>query len=187
MTEWSERLREAMRDADMSAAELARRLDVDGSRIRKYVGGNVEGPRGDLFERMSATLGVETLWLRDGLAPKRPGDLASPAPGESGDDILHRREMAQRIAGERQRRRIASVESAAAGTVVSSLRWRKIEAGEVAPTPLELRAISERLWCSLDWIVGGHVTPIDDVDAVGTDRARRHLQEENSRPMRNRS
>lgn len=181
MEHWHERYARALTDAGISAAELARRVGISDSLARKYGKGKVTAPRGDLMARIAAELGVEKLWLSDGVEPMRPGELAERQPGESGDDILHRREMAQRIAGARTRRQIATVESAASGTVISAVRWRKIESGQIAPTPLELRVISERLWCSLDWIVSGHVTPIDDGDPVATAKVRRFMQEENSR------
>lgn len=175
---WTDRLVAECEAQDLKLDALDRAAGLPVGRARTYKNKRSDQPRGDALPRYARALGVELLWLRDGVEPRRAGELAVPAPGESGDDILHRRQVAERIAGARVRRQIASPELAALGTIISGRRWRQIEAGGVSPTPLELQAISERLWSSLDWLVSGHVTPIDEYDPVQTEKVRRALHEE---------
>lgn len=163
-------------------ADLARRLDVDPAKIRKYRQGGVDQPRGEMLSQIALALGVELLWLRDGIEPKRAGDRAAADPAVSGDEVLHRRAMAQRIAGARARRGIATPELAALGTIIDGRRWRRIEMGEIAPTPLELQVISDRLHESLDWLVSGHATPIDSSNPVEVEKARRAMHEQRRPP-----
>lgn len=188
MEHWSDRLGAAFAASDFkSKAQLARKAGVAEASVRKYFASGVAQPRGPVMGQLAAALGVELLWLQEGVAPMRAGEMAADAAGpgeESGDAILHRREVARRIAGVRLKRQIASPESAALGTIISGARWRRIEAGAASPSPMELQAISNRLQSSLDWLVSGHVTPIDEYDPVATERVRRHLQESADRPPR---
>lgn len=185
MEHWSERLRAAYAESGYrSKADLARRVGITADSMRKYFSGDVAQPRGKIMSALAEALGVETLWLLEGVAPRRAGDLAEPDPGESGDTFLHRREVAKRIAGLRAKRGIATPEAAALSTIISGARWRRIESGAARPETLELQAISQRLGSSLDWIVSGSVTPIDEYDPVETERARQQLHEPTTRPPR---
>jgi transcriptional regulator with XRE-family HTH domain len=177
MEKWNDRLIRALAETRVTRAELARRIDEQPTLIRSYTSGRTANPRGDIVRRIADALGVEYLWLRDGVAPMRAGGMADDDPQSLGDTLIHRREMAERIAGCRKRRGIASPEQAALGTIISGRRWRDIETGRVAPSPLELRVISERVHDSLDWIVSGSVTPIDSSNPVATEQARRWLNE----------
>lgn len=174
---WTERLVEEAERQELPLDQLDARAGLPVGRARQYKNKRSDNPRGDALRRYAVALGVEVLWLRDGVEPRAAGDHARQMPDETGDDVLHRRELARRITGARIRRQIATPELAALGTVVSGRRWRQIEAGAVSPKPLELQAISERLWTSLDWLVSGHVTPIEDHDPVQTERVRRAMNE----------
>lgn len=57
--------------------ELARRTGLLASRIRKYASGKGNQPRGDALSLIAKALGVELLWLRDNIPPKR----ATPVEG----------------------------------------------------------------------------------------------------------
>lgn len=185
MEHWSDRLRAAYAEsAYRSKADLARRVGITADSIRKYFAGDVAQPRGKVMGALAGALGVETLWLMEGVAPKRAGEMAEAEPGESGDAFLHRREVARRIAGLRAKRGIATPEAAALSTILSGARWRRIESGAARPETIELQAISQRLGSSLDWIVSGSVTPIDEYDLAETERASRQLHEPAARQPR---
>lgn len=174
---WTDRLIAEAALQGMALDQLDLKAGLTKGRARQYKSKRNDAPRGDTLARYAAALGVELLWLRDGIEPRRPGDSALGDINATADEILHRREVAERIAGARKRRGIMTVEAAAIGTVIRSERWRRIEAGDAAPTSLELRVISERLWTSLDWLVSGHLTPIDDREPVAEEKARRYVQE----------
>lgn len=151
---WSARLIEAMEERRISAADLARETGIPATSIRKYRSGVVAQPRGDLLPSIARALGVEALWLRDGAAPKRAGDLATQSETESADLILHRRQIAQRIARARRDCGFDTPEEAALGTILDGPRWRRIESGALSPTHLDLVAVSDRLNLTVDWLLG---------------------------------
>lgn len=145
----------------MNRAAIGRAAGIPPGRIRQYVSAKTDNPRGDEVRRIAAALGVEYLWLRDGIGPKRRGD------GE-GDPVerVRANQAAQHDFGGRMRdRREAlgmSIERATAGLAMSTNRWSAIETGSEAPDLIELQVIAERLRESLDWLVSGiATTPID--------------------------
>jgi len=70
MQGWHQRLRAVLQRRGWSQAELARRSGVGIEKIRKYVQGKVEQPRGDAVQRLADALEVHPLWLRDGVGPE---------------------------------------------------------------------------------------------------------------------
>ena len=73
MSMWARRLKEAMDEAGMGKADLARRSGVPYDSVSKYVDGGVEAPRGDRLKRLAEALEVNRLWLTEGVGPKRNG------------------------------------------------------------------------------------------------------------------
>lgn len=67
---WAERLRQAMTWKEWTAGELARRTGIDTARLYKYLQGRVAQPRGDVIERIAEAMGVNELWLRNGIGPQ---------------------------------------------------------------------------------------------------------------------
>lgn len=65
--EWASRLQAAFEEKGWSAAELARRSDVPYDSVKKYLAGKVKQPRGDTLDRLADALGVERLYLKEGL------------------------------------------------------------------------------------------------------------------------
>jgi transcriptional regulator with XRE-family HTH domain len=67
--DWSARLRQALAWKEWSTNELSSRSRIAPARLYKYLQGRVAQPRGDVVERLARTLGVNELWLRDGIGP----------------------------------------------------------------------------------------------------------------------
>lgn len=63
ITSWSQRLKATMQKEGLSKAELSRRTGINYDSINKYVRGEVDNPRGDIFERLSHGLGCKVEWL----------------------------------------------------------------------------------------------------------------------------
>jgi len=68
---WAERLRQAMTWKEWSTGELAGRTGIDAARLYKYLQGRVAQPRGDVIQRLAEAMGLNELWLRDGVGPQR--------------------------------------------------------------------------------------------------------------------
>lgn len=66
--EWSKRLVRLVRDRGWSIAELARRANLPEDRVRKYVSGKVQFPRGDTLSDLAKALEVSPLFLLFGQA-----------------------------------------------------------------------------------------------------------------------
>ncbi len=82
MSTWVKRLNDALNKSGWSKAELARRSGVPYDSLNKYLGGKVEHPRGDSLPRLAKSLGVGSLWLREGVGPKG-GPRGMPRGGQS--------------------------------------------------------------------------------------------------------
>ena len=76
MSDWTKRLKEALRQSGWTKTELARRSGVNYDSLNKYLAGKVEQPRGDSLPRLAKSLGVSGLWLREGVGPKAAGKAA---------------------------------------------------------------------------------------------------------------
>ncbi|MCM2455325.1 helix-turn-helix domain-containing protein [Rhizobium sp. CG4] len=63
---WWERLAEEIKALGWSKAELSRRSEISYDNINKYLGGDVDQPRGDTLERLALAIGRTEQWLRDG-------------------------------------------------------------------------------------------------------------------------
>lgn len=80
--DWSARLKEAIRDRDWSAAELARKSGVSYDSVVKYLAGGVDNPRGDTLRRLAGALNVGELWLKDGVGTAK--EFGVPVTGYIG-------------------------------------------------------------------------------------------------------
>ena len=69
MSDWSKRLNDRRKHLGWSQAELARRSQVSEDSVRKYCQGGVDQPRGSTIDALADALGVDRLWLRDGVSP----------------------------------------------------------------------------------------------------------------------
>lgn len=86
MLHWSERLKQLMIDKGWSARELATRSGISHDSVRKYLGGNVDHPRGDTPQKLADALGISVSYLLFGqsqetLPDTRP-DRAPQAPSQ---------------------------------------------------------------------------------------------------------
>lgn len=100
---WSDRLKERMTELGWNKAELHRRSDVSYDNVNKYLRGGVDQPRGKTMRMLANALGVNELWLKEGIGPKegkRSPKLArkeSPSQPELGDPRI--RELDFRFGG----------------------------------------------------------------------------------------
>lgn len=157
--EWAVRLRIAMQRADVSAAELARRIGADSSLVRKWTSGEVDNPRGDALGRAADALGVSRLWLAEGVGEDRPPATTRPASDDGRGEA--RRAFGDRVRAARLERGLGTHAAACRGLAIPIRRWAEIEDGRADPTLVELEIISDRVRRSLDWLVAGLVAPID--------------------------
>ena len=79
---WSERLRHLMQQRGLSKAQLSRRSGINYDSINKYVRGEVDNPRGDVFSRLAEVLGCQVEWLVFGSDQVEP--LSSSSGGSPG-------------------------------------------------------------------------------------------------------
>lgn len=70
MDAWHDRMARVLDRKGWPQAELARRSGVDEQNVYKYLQGRVAQPRGDTLPRLARALGVNPLWLRDGVGPE---------------------------------------------------------------------------------------------------------------------
>jgi transcriptional regulator with XRE-family HTH domain len=68
---WSERLQSELAAKGWSKAELSRRSGVPYDSVNKYLRGSIDQPRGDTIDKLAAALGVDPLWLKEGVARDR--------------------------------------------------------------------------------------------------------------------
>lgn len=153
---WTDRLKSAADEANMTLADVARAAGLPEDRVRKYVSAGTANPRGSAIQDIARVLGVEYLWLRDGIEPKYAGDGRPEHAQEARSNMDAQAEFGDRMRISREERGL-SVARACAGLTIGESRWRSIETGQAAPTLVELQVISERLRASLDWLVSGWV------------------------------
>jgi len=67
---WHARLVKALTRKGWTQSELSSRTGIDANNIYKYTSGVVAQPRGDTLRRMADALGVNLIWLRDGIGPE---------------------------------------------------------------------------------------------------------------------
>lgn len=67
---WHIRLGRALTRKGWSQVELARRAGLTKANIYKYFDGKVAQPRGDALVKLATALGVNQVWLRDGIGPE---------------------------------------------------------------------------------------------------------------------
>lgn len=162
MTRWHIRLQQALDRSGIKAAELARRTGTSPDSVRKWLIGEVDHPRGDKMHKLAAALGVDPVWLRDGIGASRPDDPdLKPAERVSAEETMARIEMGGRIREARIEARLGDPGTAVRGLSISARRWTLIEEGAVAATLVELQVIAERVRRSLDWLVMGYITPVN--------------------------
>lgn len=79
---WNERLQTELDAKGWTKAELSRRSGVPYDSINKYLRGNIDQPRGDTVDRLADALGVDRLWLKEGVraepAAAKPGVPVPP-------------------------------------------------------------------------------------------------------------
>ena len=80
MLPWVERLNAAFNGAGWTKAELSRRSGISYDNVHNYLRGNVAQPRGGGVDRLAKALGVNTLWLRDGVGPRAGAQSAEVRP-----------------------------------------------------------------------------------------------------------
>ncbi len=157
MEDWAQRLRDEAEAKRLSYAEIARMIDAEPNTVRKWAQGRISQPRGKTFELLAKALGVEALWLRDGLGPKHPGDVRGRHDSAaSGHERTARLDFGRRLRESRERRGL-TIEQACVGLTVPQDAWKAMETGNVSPSLSELQAVSAKLRESLDWLVNGDV------------------------------
>lgn len=77
----SERLREAMRDAHMKQADLARTTGLGKGGISNYVTGRYE-PKSDVISKLAKALNCSEMWLWGYDVPKERKNLSSDKAAE---------------------------------------------------------------------------------------------------------
>jgi len=70
MRHWAKRLNDSLHQSGWSKTELARRSGVSYDSLNKYLAARVDNPRGDSLPRLASALGLNIVWLRDGVGPK---------------------------------------------------------------------------------------------------------------------
>jgi len=70
MRHWAKRLNDSLHQSGWSKAELARRSGISYDSLNKYLAARVDNPRGDSLPRLASALGLNIIWLRDGVGPK---------------------------------------------------------------------------------------------------------------------
>lgn len=73
MQPWAKRLNERMRVTGTTPAALVRRSGLSRDNIYKYVSGEVKQPRGETMDILAHALGMEPLWLKEGVGPELSG------------------------------------------------------------------------------------------------------------------
>ncbi len=149
---WVDRLRAEIEARGLVRDDLDRAAGLPKGRVRRYLHEGAAHPRGDVIARYARALGVEELWLRDGTAPRTPGEQVG-ADTADGDEVLARRHFARRLALARARAGIETPESACLGLTIRPQRWRALESGQASPTLVELRLIADRLAVEAGWLV----------------------------------
>jgi len=76
-SDWKQRLKKAFDEKGWSKAKLARESGVREDNVRKYVAGKVEQPRGDTLDRLADALGLDPLYLKEGLEEAVTAKLVS--------------------------------------------------------------------------------------------------------------
>lgn len=74
MTTLSERMKEALDEAGVSPADLARACQVKPPSVSNWLSGETKSLKASTAIRASDFLGVNQLWLTEGRGPKRPAD-----------------------------------------------------------------------------------------------------------------
>ena len=64
---WWQRLQQAIDDLGWNKAELQRRSGISYDSINKYLRGEVDNPRGNVLDKLAATIGRPALWLKEGI------------------------------------------------------------------------------------------------------------------------
>ncbi|WP_245892889.1 LexA family protein [Devosia naphthalenivorans] len=79
---WWQRLQSAIDELGWTKAELQRRSGISYDSINKYLRGDVDNPRGNVLEKLAATIDRPAIWLKEGVLPGS-GDLVRSmrAPG----------------------------------------------------------------------------------------------------------
>ena len=75
--DWKERLKKAFDEKGWSKAKLARESGVAVDNVRKYVAGKVDQPRGDTLDRLADALGLDPLYLKEGIEEAVTAKLVS--------------------------------------------------------------------------------------------------------------
>lgn len=148
---WSDRLKDAMNDADLKPAELARVTGLSLTLLGKYLAGKTAQPRGDTMERLASALKVPYLWLRDGVGlyepPRRDwSQRRDPGPLDTDAMIETLRVLLRRLVGDEPSDRIRETVWRDAAHDVSDL-WRTLyRQGHGLESALEptLKALARR-------------------------------------------
>lgn len=72
MSSLSQRITEAMHDAGMTAAELARACKISEPSVSNWVNGRTKTLKSSTALKAAAVLGVDVAWLAEGKGSKRP-------------------------------------------------------------------------------------------------------------------
>lgn len=79
---WWQRLQSAIDELGWSKAELQRRSGISYDSINKYLRGDVDNPRGNVLEKLAATIDRPALWLKEGIdAASAEVQRAARSPG----------------------------------------------------------------------------------------------------------
>lgn len=78
---WWQRLQMAIDELGWNKAELQRRSGISYDSINKYLRGEVDNPRGNVIDKLAATIDRPALWLKEGITAGGDIQRASRAPG----------------------------------------------------------------------------------------------------------
>lgn len=73
MEVWAKRLVGRFNASGLGKAELAREAGLPKESVYKYLKGKVKQPRGDVLDKLADALGIQRLWLKEGLGPELSG------------------------------------------------------------------------------------------------------------------
>jgi len=85
---WAKRLTEVMAERGYTMVDLSARSGVPYDSVKKYCDGKVAQPRGEIPARLAEALGVNRVWLMEGVGPKTDEDVPNLSQNQKVDSLV---------------------------------------------------------------------------------------------------